>query len=240
MQLKVKGIVISETPYGETSKILNVLTEDFGLIGVISKGSRNVKNKLRGVSNKMNYCEYIINYKDNGLSTMIEGNTIKSFKNIYANMKMAAYSFYIMDLVYQVIKENNDKEIFNILESSLIKIDDGLSPELISIIVELKLLKYLGVMINLDSCVNCGNKNDFLTIDIENGGLICKNCYQNGYIMDNKSLNLIIMLNKINLSKLTKLEITDEMVYKDINEFIYEYYSTYTGIYLKRKDKLIV
>ena len=62
MQLKTRGIVLTETPYSETSKILNILTEDYGLIGIISKGCKNLKNKLRGVSNKMNYCEYTINY----------------------------------------------------------------------------------------------------------------------------------------------------------------------------------
>ncbi len=238
MQLRVKGIVLSETPYGESSKILNVLTDEYGLIGVISKGSKNIKSKLRGISNKMNYCEYTISYKENGLSTLIEGNTINSFKNIYINMNMAMYSFYIMDLVYQVLKENNNKELFDILENALTKINDGLSPELISIIVELKLLKYLGVMLNLDSCTNCGKKDNLITIDVNSGGLLCQDCYSDGYIFDTKSLNLIIMLNKINLGKISKLEITDEKVYKDIENFMYEYYSTYTGIYLKKKNKL--
>ena len=238
MQLRVKGIVLSETPYGESSKILNVLTDEYGLIGVISKGSKNIKSKLRGISNKMNYCEYTISYKENGLSTLIEGNTINSFKNIYINMNMAMYSFYIMDFVYQVLKENNNKELFDILENALTKINDGLSPELISIIVELKLLKYLGVMLNLDSCTNCGKKDNLITIDVNSGGLLCQDCYSDGYIFDTKSLNLIIMLNKINLGKISKLEITDEKVYKDIENFMYEYYSTYTGIYLKKKNKL--
>jgi recombinational DNA repair protein (RecF pathway) len=60
MQAKVKGIVLTETSYSETSKILNVLTDEYGLIGIISKGCKNLKNKLRGVSNKMNYCEVAI------------------------------------------------------------------------------------------------------------------------------------------------------------------------------------
>ena len=128
MQLKTKGIVLSETPYSETSKILNVLTSDFGLIGIISKGCRNVKNKLRGVSNKMNYCEYTISYKENGLSTLIEGNIINPYKNIFLDMKKAVYSFYIMDLVSQVLKENNNKDLFSLLETALSKINDGLSP----------------------------------------------------------------------------------------------------------------
>ena len=240
MQTKTKGIVLSETPYGETSKILNILTSDYGLIGAISKGSKNIKNKLRGVSNKMNYCEYTLNYKENGLSTLIEGSTINSYKNIYTNMNMAIYSSFIMDLIYQVLKENNNKELFSILESALRKINDGLSPELINIIVEIKLLKYLGVMLNLDNCTICGSKDNLLTIDVNLGGLICKDCYQEGYILDSKTLNLLVMLNKVNIANISKLEITDEKVYKDLENFMHEYYSTYTGIYLKRKDKIIV
>ena len=239
MQLKTKGIVLSETPYSETSKILNVLTEDYGLIGIISKGSRNIKNKLRGVSNKMNYCEYTINYKENGLSTLIEGNTINSFKNIYVDIKKASYTFYLMDLTSQVLKENNNKNIFKLLVNALIKINDGLSPELISNIVEIHLLDYLGVSLNLEECSICGSKDDLITIDITSGGVICKSCYHEGYIMNPKALYLMSLLKKVDIEKLETLEITDEDIFKEIDKFIYEYYTSYTGIYIKKKDNML-
>jgi len=240
MQLKTKGIVLTETPYSETSKILNVLTLDYGLIGIISKGCKNLKSKLRGVSNKMNYGEYTINYKEKGLSTLIEGTTIDSFKNIYVNMKKAMYAFYLMDLTSQVLKENNNKEIFNLLVPALTKINEGLSPELISSIVEIKLLDYLGVSLNLEECAICGSKDDLLTIDIANGGVICKDCYNDGYIMNNKALSLMQLLKKVDINKLETLEITDEDVFKEIDKFIYEYYASYTGVYLKKKDKMLI
>jgi DNA repair protein RecO (recombination protein O) len=239
MQTKTKGIVLTETSYSETSKILNVLTEDFGLIGIISKGCKNLKNKLRGVSNKMNFCEYTINYKEKGLSTLIEGTTINSFKNIYIDMKKAMYAFYLMDLVSQVLKENNNKEIYNLLVPALIKINDGLSPELISNIVEIKLLDYLGVSLNLEECSICGNKDDLITIDIASGGVICKDCYNEGYIMNNKALHLMQLLKKVDISKLETLEITDEEIFKEIDKFIYEYYTSFTGIYIKKKDNML-
>ena len=238
MQLKTKGIVLHETPYGETSKILSVLTEDFGKISIISKGCRNVKNKLRGVSNKMNYCEYTIAYKENGISTMIEGTTINSFKNVFGDMKKSIYSFYLIDLINQVLNENNDKDLYNLLSLALIKINDGLSPELISTIIEIKLLKYLGVNLNLSSCVICGSKNDLITIDLENGGCLCHNCYHEGYLFQERALKLLFLLNKVDLSKIKELEITDSEPYKEIDDFIYEYYTHYTGIYINKKEKL--
>ena len=100
MLVKTKGIVLKETPYSETSKVLNVLTSDYGLIGILSKGCKNMKSKLRGISNKMVYAEFTIKYKETGLSTLVEGNYINSFKNIFNDIKKANYSFYIMDLIY--------------------------------------------------------------------------------------------------------------------------------------------
>lgn len=240
MQVKTKGIIISETNYSETSKILNILTEEYGLIGVISKGCRNIKSKLRGVSNKMNYCEFIINYKEKGLSTLIEGSNLNSFKNIYNDMRKASFSFYLMDLFNQVIKENNHHNLFNLLENALIKINDGLNEKLICLIIEIKLLDYLGVSINLNNCVICGKDDNIFTISISDGGLICKDCYHDGYIFNDKTLKLFLLLAKIDLSKIKKLELTNEYVFQEIDQFLDEYYNYYTGIYLGKKDKLDV
>ena len=46
MLKKIEGVVISETPFKENSKILNILTKD-GVIGVVSKGCKNLKSSLR-------------------------------------------------------------------------------------------------------------------------------------------------------------------------------------------------
>ena len=36
--LEVDGFVLSEIPYGESSKIINVLTREYGVIGIMCKG----------------------------------------------------------------------------------------------------------------------------------------------------------------------------------------------------------
>ena len=59
-----EGIILSETNYGESSKILNVLTDKYGLIGIMSKGCRKMKSKLRGVSRKLIYGKFNVYYKE--------------------------------------------------------------------------------------------------------------------------------------------------------------------------------
>ena len=85
--IKVKGIVINDTNYSESSKILNIITQEKGLISVISKGCRNYKSKLRSSSGKLTYGYFYINYKENTLSTLIEVDIINDLKNIKTDIK---------------------------------------------------------------------------------------------------------------------------------------------------------
>ena len=71
MKETVEGIILNETNYGETSKILNILTKEHGYISVIAKGSRTMKSKLRGVSMKFIYANFVITYKESGISNLI-------------------------------------------------------------------------------------------------------------------------------------------------------------------------
>ena len=75
----IEGIVLSDTNYSESSKVLNVFTIEHGLLGIMSKGCRNVKSKLRAGSRKLIYGKFNIYYKENGLSTLISVDIINSF-----------------------------------------------------------------------------------------------------------------------------------------------------------------
>ena len=87
-----EGIVLSETNYSESSKILNVLTDKYGLIGIMSKGCRNIKSKLRGVSRKLVYGTFHVYYKENGLSTLITVDLINSYSKILMDLERVSYA----------------------------------------------------------------------------------------------------------------------------------------------------
>ena len=70
--VKTEGIIVGEINYSESSKILKILTKDYGLISVMSKGCRNIKSKLRGVSGKLVYGNFNLYYKEEGISTCVD------------------------------------------------------------------------------------------------------------------------------------------------------------------------
>ena len=234
---KIEGIILSETNYSESSKILNVITKENGLISVISKGCRKVKSKLRSVSNKLTYGYFHVYYKEKGLSNLIEVDIINSFKNIRSDLTKLSYATYLIELTSQVIKQHYEEDIYNIFISSLIKIEEGFNPLIITNIVEVKYLEYLGVRPSIDSCSICGNTTDIVTISSSKGGYICKNCLTEEEVVNPKVVKLIRMFYYVDISKITKIDVKDNII-KDINLFLDEYYEDYTGLYLNSKKFL--
>lgn len=232
--IEVEGIVVSETNYSETSKVLNVLTKEHGLIGIMSKGCRNIKSPLRSVSTKLTYGKFIIYYKENKLSTLKEITLINSFKNLKKDITQISYASYLLELSTQVSKQNDNPKIFTLLIDALKKIEEGFDPLVILNILELKYLDYLGITPIIDSCAVCGNKNNIVTLSSYKGGYICKNCYNHEKIVSEKAIKLIRMFFYVDISKITKLEIS-ESAKNEINIFLNDYYDRYTGLYLKSK-----
>ena len=235
--VKVKGIIISDVSYSESSKILNVLTDEYGKIGIVSKGCKNLKSKLRSVSMKLTYGYFHIYYKEGGLSTLISVDVIDEFLNIKKDLTKIGYATYLIDLTNQVSKETHNEGLFSLLEAALLKINSGFNPMIITNIVELKYLSFLGVMPVLDHCSVCGSDKSIVTISSDHGGYVCRECYKNEYIVDEKTIKLLRLFYYVDIGKIKELNINDRNRL-EINKFLEGYYSRYTGLYLKSKDFL--
>ena len=187
---KVEGIVVGERSYSETSKILDVFTKKYGIIGVLSKGCKRMKSPLRSVSEKLTFGDFHIFYKESKLSTLSSVDVKDIFKNIKKDIKKISYASYLLELSSNIYKQSEDENIYDILVAALTKINENFDEEVITNIVELKYLKYLGILPNIDSCTVCGNKTDIVTISLK-GGYICKKCYEGEQIVSEKTIKLI-------------------------------------------------
>ncbi|MBQ2873128.1 MAG: DNA repair protein RecO [Bacilli bacterium] len=231
---KIEGIIVSEVDYKESSKIINIFTPTDGVMGIVARGTKKVKSNLSGVTSKLTYGYFHVNYKDNGLSTLIEVDILDGFKKIRKNIDLISYASYLLELCSMVYKHDSNPDIYNLLISSLKKIEEGYDYEVITNILELKLLEYLGIKPVIDGCVNCGSKVDIVTISSYKGGYLCKNCAHDEVIVNIKTIKLLRMFYYVDINKISKLDVSDN-IKKELNRFIDDYYDRYSGLYLKSK-----
>ena len=236
MLIDVEGIIVNTKNYKDTSKIIDIFTYEYGKIGVIAKGCKSIKSNLRSVTDKLTYAKFTIYYKKDKLSILSEANVINNFSNMKKNIEKISYASFLLDLTNQVYKQSDDKEIYNILVSSLIKINEDFNPLIITNIVELKYLNYLGIAPTLDGCSICGNKS-VVTLSIDKGGYLCSKCHTNEPLFSDKAIKLVRMYTLVDINKISKLDLNKDVV-NEVNNFIDNYYDKYTGLYLKSKSFL--
>ncbi len=237
MLSEVTGIVLRESDYKESSKLVQLLTKEYGLIRVLAKGAKNLKSDLRNPTTKLTYGTFYIYYKEDKLSTLVNVDVISYFQKLKTDIEKISYASYLLELSEQVMKENESCPMLELLISALQKMEEGFSPLLLTNILELKALAFLGVMPVLDGCSACGRKTSIATLSSSRGGYICNQCLTNERIVSEKAIKLIRLFYYVEISKISKLDVSIQ-VQREINTFLEEYYDRYTGLYLKSKQFL--
>ena len=88
---KVEGFILNTTNYGESSLVINILTKEYGIIGLMAKGVKSIKNKLHALTMKYTYGFFYIYYKENKLSILSDVDIIDNFKNIHSDIIKIIY-----------------------------------------------------------------------------------------------------------------------------------------------------
>lgn len=236
MQEIIEGFVLKDRDYLESSKIMDIFTKKYGVISVISKGCKKPKSLLCSASSKMTYGKFHIYYKEGKLSTLTNVDIINNLSNIKKDILSIGYTTYLMELVFQVAKQVElYDELFDNFINTILKINDNLDAGVLTNILELKLLDYLGVAPSLDSCSVCGNKNNIVNLSLEKHGLVCRDCktFEKQYSLE--SIKHIRMYSYLDINKISKIEV-NEKVKNEIDSYLNNYYEKYTGLYLNSKD----
>ncbi len=234
---KLTGFIVSTVAYKDTSLVLNILTKEHGLIGVLARGVKSMKSPLRATTQKYTYGFFYVYYKEGKLSILKDVDIIDPFVNLHTDIILISYLGYVSELAVQVYKESEENSLFDLMIQILQKMNEGLDPLILVNIFEIKCLPFLGVGILLDECAKCGNKKNIVTINGDAGGLICANCYYNEKKVSLKAIQLLRMYYYVDVKSITKLDIKEETK-KEIDSFLTIYYSRYTGMYLKSKNFL--
>ena len=176
--LKTEGIVLKYSNFGESDKILTILTRNSGKIKAIAKGCRKPKSSLLSSSEVFVFSEFVL-YKGTNLYHLSQAVTRETFYNMRKDLLRLSYATYFAELADAVSDEGIPSErLFLLLAKTLYYLSTGEVPMgLLHLGYQLKLMDISGYRPNLSRCTWCKKADrDFTKFSVGLGGVICREC----------------------------------------------------------------
>lgn len=125
---KTPGIVFRFTKYGDTSIIVNVFTQLFGLQAYIVNGVRSssAKGKI-ALFQPLTLLDMVVYYKETAhIKRIKEVRCLHPYHSLYADVKKSTIAMFINEVLNKSVKEESHaQELYDFISGSLIVLDDS-------------------------------------------------------------------------------------------------------------------
>ena len=176
------GIVTREIKYGDSSRILTVITKELGKISILAGGARSNKSGLLTLTQLFTYGEFtLFQGRGKGLYKINNGDVIHSFSNLRNSLEAMAYASYFCEVANRVIPEDSpDPEQMQLLLNTLYLLGEGkISPEQIKGVYEFRTLAVQGFLPDFSLCSCCGKDKNLTAFDPRENAVFCDECAKN-------------------------------------------------------------
>jgi len=144
---KTKGVVFRYIRYGETSIIVTIFTETFGLQTYIVNGVRSAssKNKI-ALYQPLMLLDMVVYYRENAEITRIkEAKCFYPYQFLFQDVKKSSIGLFINEVINRSVKEESHaSELCQFITQSLITLDKIEKPENFHLSFLIQLSRYLG------------------------------------------------------------------------------------------------
>lgn len=145
---KTRGIVFRFTKYGDSSIIVTIFTELFGIQTYIVNGvrSKSAKGKI-ALYQPLTLLDLVVYYKENAsIKRIKEIKCLHQYQTVSTNIRKSSLAIFMNEILNKAVKdESHTSEIFEFLLSSLVLLDhqeDNI--ENFHLIFLIKLSRFLG------------------------------------------------------------------------------------------------
>ena len=145
---KTRGVVFRFTKYGESSIIVNIFTDVFGLQSYIVNGirSKTAKNKI-ALYQPLTLLDLVVYHRENAnINRIKEVKCLYPFQSIHLDIRKSGVALFINEIVNKTIKEESHaEELCDFMIKSFITLDQlGDQIENFHLRFLLKLSRHLG------------------------------------------------------------------------------------------------
>lgn len=235
MLTTTKAIVINHVKFKDKSVVAKLYTNKYGLQSYIIHGVRGKKSKA-ALLQPLSLVEISFNYKEN--KTLFSAKELKyaeSFSSIPFNIYKSTMAFYIADLLYVSIKEEEaNKDMFEFIYNAILWLDiNEHNYHNFHLYFTVQLTKYLGFKPQ-----SITNNNTRFFFDLQEGVFSNQLPLHNFYV-DQPLSGLIYELNNKPINEIGNLKINVTLKRNLLNTLL-DYYSIHIGNFKALKSKEVL
>ncbi|MBA4493163.1 DNA repair protein RecO [Paenactinomyces guangxiensis] len=238
---KVEGIVLKAKDYGESHQIVLIFTEYQGKIAVMARGSKKTKSRFGAVTEPFTQAHFVWFSGGSGMGTLSQADLIHSRRLIRSDLLLTAYGAYWLDLIDKCTEEKEpNPPLYRFLASALDKLENGTDPDILTRIVELRVMGVSGVQPVLHHCVNCRSNRRPVSFSVSQGGFLCADCQsvdRDAFPISEASARILPLLSRIELDRLGEIKVKPETK-EQLERMNHAFMDEYLPFHLKSREIL--
>lgn len=238
-----RGIMIRQTNYSETSRIITILNEDGMSVPLMARGFNKPKSPF--IVLRQGFREVLFTYnRFKGIGTLNEVDVVQQFKHVNNDFEVYSCAVYMMEMITKAIEDAPEEvtaEYYRLAVKGLELFEAGNSKYGVLSLIAIKMLKYYGAELNVDECAVCGNRNykQFSHYSFKYHGALCNNCLTDettarSNLISNRVLYLAAYMKHVKIDDIESVKMSDENG-RMLLKFIELIYDEYTGVFFKAR-----
>jgi len=172
------AVVLSGVDYGDSDRVITLLTEERGLLAAFARGARKSKRRFAGVLEPFTLVRAQLVETRGDLCRLDAAEVLDGFGELRTDIARAARASYAVELTRELAREREPQpDLFALLCGFLGELARQGAGPLEMMRFELSALAAGGLMPRMDACARCGDEGprDAL-FDPEHGGILCPKC----------------------------------------------------------------
>lgn len=163
--------------YGESDRVVTLLTQGIGKIGALARGARKSRKRFGAALMPFVLGEADLRERRADLYVLERFDAVRDFTAVSADVAKVAHAAYLTELVREMTPERSpEPPVFSLYAEALGLLCEFPARAELLRAFELRLLAALGLLPSLSRCAGCGGDDVGDQFDPGRGGMLCRGC----------------------------------------------------------------
>jgi len=182
--LRTEALILRSIDFGESDRILHLLTPEVGRLPVIAKGARRSVRRFSGTLDLFNHVKIQVDIRrPTSLARLDQASLIDPFIALRSDTARFALGCYLLELFDRLAPERGTRadtqRLFSFALGALRMVAERAPDLRLRTLIELRALDALGLRPEFSNCVRCGSTptgRGPVGFHVADGGVVCDRC----------------------------------------------------------------